>query len=87
MLILLKIIFTIHVEWWLSQLLLILLCSFTEEQEDAEASAKSSSVSVADDKDTREKERNNSEGKKASKDSGKMLEFCHSKNLIKQSFI
>lgn len=35
-------------------------------------------MSVADDKDTCEKEGNNSEGKKASKDSGKMLEFCHS---------
>lgn len=47
----------------------------TEEQgEDTEGSAKSTSVAVADDKDS--SERDNSEGKKSSKDSGKMLEFC-----------
>lgn len=32
-------------------------------------------MAVADDKDTCEKERNKSEGRKASKDSGKMLDF------------
>lgn len=51
------------------------LCLSTEEQgEDTEGSAKSTSVAVADDKDS--SERDNSEGKKSCKDSGKMLEFC-----------
>lgn len=45
-----------------------------EQGEDTEGSAKSTSVAVGDDKDS--SERDNSESKKASKDSGKMLEFC-----------
>lgn len=45
-----------------------------EQGEDTEGSAKSTSVAIGDDKDS--SERDNTEAKKSSKDSGKMLEFC-----------